>query len=271
MPGPACAGSHPAPARGVREWIVASGRRARRLAAFARFCVWAGWNPPQPDPCSRAEWVRRHADIACRSIGMDLCVTGDPGDADAWVGNHTGYLDILGLATVRPAAFISKSEVRSWPVIGSLAQRGGTVFVDRGRRASLPGVAQAMRERVAAGVPVIFFPEGTSSDGHAVLPFHPSLFAPAVENGWRLAPFAIQFECLGPAGIMPTYWGDMTFAPHFLALLGHSRLRMHIRFGEVGRIAGDRRNVAREWEARVRAEHAALRTTLGRAADHCGT
>jgi len=239
-------------------------RRLRRLTAFAASCIRGGLDRPGGDPMARAQWLNRNAAVAARALDMEVCVTGTPGDAQAWVGNHLGYLDIVGLGTVAPVAFVSKSEVRSWPLLGGLATRGGTLYVDRSRRESLVPLMDAMRTRAAAGVPVVFFPEGTSSDGSRVQPFHAPLFAPAVEMGWKLVPLAIAFEVEGDPKVDPTYWGSHTFGPHFMGLLGHQRLRMHISFGEVGIVTGDRKAAAREWQARVRELHLGLMRRLSR-------
>jgi 1-acyl-sn-glycerol-3-phosphate acyltransferase len=233
----------------------------RRLWRFGRFldaCAQAGIDSPKPNPGDRAAWTWRHARRFAAAVGMQVMIEGDPGDAEAWVGNHLGYLDIVGLGTVRPAAFVSKADVRRWPIIGGLASRSGAVFLERERRMAVGHAVAAMSERVAAGVPVIFFPEGTSSGGGSVLPFHASLFGPAVERGWRLAPFALGFETVSDGGAEPTYWGDMTFGPHFVRLLGHGGLRMRIRFGEVVRVEKDRKEAALVWRERVAALHAGI-------------
>jgi len=233
----------------------------RRLWRFSRFlgaCTRAGMDSPTASLTDRAQWTRRHAQGFAAAIGMEVVVEGDPADADAWVGNHLGYLDIVGLGTVRPAAFVSKADVRNWPIIGGLATRSGSIFLERERRMAVGRAVAAMSERVSAGVPVVFFPEGTSSGGKEVLPFHASLFGPAVERGWRLAPFALSCEVIADGGAEAPYWGDMTFGPHFLRLLGHGGLRMRIRFGETAGVGVDRKEAALEWRGKVSSLHAGL-------------
>jgi 1-acyl-sn-glycerol-3-phosphate acyltransferase len=187
---------------------------------------------------------------------MEVRVTGDPSDAQAWVGNHLGYLDILGLASVGPVAFVAKAEVARWPLLGRLATQGGTIYVDRTRRMAVGEVVGHIRQRATTGVPVVFFPEGTSTNGHGVLPFHAPLFEPLVDLGLKVAPFAIRME--SSAGVEPAYWGDMTFGPHFLSLLGHQRLVMHLRFGEAAVLGGNRKQVAAAWHERVLALHRSM-------------
>jgi len=234
-------------------------RRFFRLGRFLTRCARAGIDRPTSDPLSRAHWNRRHAVGFARALGLEVKVEGDPGDAQAWIGNHLGYLDIVGLATVKPVTFVAKAEVREWPVLGGLARRGGTIFIERSRRMAVAGATDSMEQSVQSGVPVVFFPEGTSSGGERVLPFHAPLFGPAVKAGWKVAPFALSFECRGPSGLRPEYWGDMTFGPHFLGMLGHGGLTMRIRFGKPEKMEGDRKELSLQWRDKVVALHRGLR------------
>ncbi len=236
--------------------IVNGLKRSQRLGSFAAVCMGAGLDRPRSDDSCRATWMHRHARGAVRALGMDLRVTGHPGDAQAWVGNHLGYLDVIGLGSVAPVAFVARADVAGWPLLGGLATRGGTIYVDRGRRMAVGEVVDQMKQRAGNGVPVVFFPEGTSSSGEGVLPFHAPLFGPLVEMRWKVAPFAIRMETSD--GVDAAYWGDMTFGPHFLRLMGHRRLVMHLRFGEPAWIEGGRKEVAAAWRERVVALHAAM-------------
>lgn len=231
-------------------------RRGTRLGSFAAVCLGAGLDRSGTCAASRAAWLHRHARGVLRAVGLEVRVSGNPGDAQAWVGNHLGYLDVIGLGSVAPVSFVAKSEVASWPLLGGLATRGGTIYVDRSRRMAVGEVVEDMKRRAGTGVPVAFFPEGTSSSGAEVLPFHASLFGPVVELGWKVAPFAIRMET--NEGIEAAYWGDMTFGPHFLKLMGHRRLVMHLRFGEPTTIQGGRKEVASAWRDRVVALHASI-------------
>ncbi|MEI6340600.1 MAG: lysophospholipid acyltransferase family protein [Verrucomicrobiota bacterium] len=240
----------------VNGWL-----RSRRLGSFAAVCMGAGLDRPGTEAPSKAHWLHRHASGVLRAVGLEVKVSGHPGDARAWVGNHLGYLDVIGLGSVAPVAFVAKSEVASWPLLGALATRGGTIYVDRSRRMAVGTVVDDMKRRAETGVPVVFFPEGTSSSGSDVLPFHASLFAPVVDMGWKVAPFAIRME--SSAGIDAAYWGDMTFGPHFLRLMGHRRLVMHLRFGESTTLEGDRKSVAAAWRDRVVQLHSEIQTHHG--------
>ena len=96
------------------------------------------------------------------------------------VSNHLSYLDIVVLSSIRPCVFVAKRDVARWPLFGWLAHAAGTIFVDRERRFSTEFV-NGIHEAIAAGLPVVLFPEGTSSDGSTVLPFKSALLESAVQ------------------------------------------------------------------------------------------
>ncbi len=240
------------------------GRRLFRLTRFLTRCARAGWDGPHSEGPAQANWALRHGKGFARAMGLKVEVDGDPGNSQAWVGNHLGYMDIVGLSTVRPVAFVAKSEIRAWPMIGKLAAKGGTIFIERSRRMAVGEVTASMAARVKQGVPVVFFPEGTSSAGESVLPFHASLFGPAVDQEWMVTPFALAFDCRGPDGVDVPYWGEMSFGPHFLKLMTHHSIRMRVKFGAPARMSGDRKVVAREWRDRVSSLHSDLRAARGR-------
>ena len=147
--------------------------------------------------------------------------------------NHTSYSDIAILGSLLPASFVAKAEVASWPLFGVLAKLQRTVFVDR-RATKATKQRDEMIRRLEAGDNLILFPEGTSSDGNAVLPFKSALFSVAqVEpHGHPLLvqPVSLAYTRLDgmPVGraLRPyfAWYGDMTLAPHFweVAGLGHT-------------------------------------------------
>ena len=147
--------------------------------------------------------------------------------------NHTSYSDIAILGALLPASFVAKAEVAGWPLFGTLAKLQRTVFVDR-RAARATRQRDEMIRRLEEGDNLILFPEGTSSDGNAVLPFKSALFSVAqVEPNGRpllVQPVSIAYTRLDgmPVGraLRPyfAWYGDMTLAPHFweVAGLGHT-------------------------------------------------
>lgn len=194
---------------------------------------------------------------------------GTPPEAELWVANHLGYLDIVALLSVGPVVFVAKSEVADWPLFGALASLGGTIYIDRNRRHAVAEAMEAMIETVASGVPVVVFPEGTSSDGQQVLPFHAALLQPAIDQGWRVAPVGIRYEVEpGTVASEVCYWGRMTLLPHLVNLAGKQSITASVGFGEVVSGATSRRQLARELRTSVEGLCGLSRLEESRAPEH---
>ncbi|MFW8636356.1 lysophospholipid acyltransferase family protein [Cribrihabitans pelagius] len=161
-------------------------------------------------------------------LGLRCCSRGrimrHPG---AVVANHASWLDIFVLNAHKRVYFVSKAEVARWPGIGWLARATGTVFIERDRKKAR-AQTELFRERLAAGHKLLFFPEGTSTDGLRVLSFKTTLFAPFFNDGLRHAshiqPVSLRYRA--PAGAPARFygwWGDMSFGPHLLKVLSAPR------------------------------------------------
>jgi 1-acyl-sn-glycerol-3-phosphate acyltransferase len=165
---------------------------------------------------------------AFRILGMGIKIKGAPMAArGAVVANHTSWLDIFALNAAKRIYFVSKSEVANWPGIGWLARATGTVFIER-----TPAKAKAQTElfemRLLAGHKLLFFPEGTSTDGGQVLPFKTTLFqaffAPNLKDEIHVQPVAVVYTA--PAGTDRRFygwWGSMEFGTHLLATLAPAK------------------------------------------------
>ena len=193
----------------------------------------------------RTAWLHRWTARALRWFGIRLRVEGTPPASGLLVSNHLGYLDVFVLSAIAPTVFVSNHEVGSWPLAGVLAKMAGTVFIDCGRRTEVARVGATLVSLVDAGQPVALFLEGTSSGGEDVRPFHSSLLAPAVRNGWQVTPAFIAYDAPGVSASRELcYWGDAVFFPHFLNLLGLRGAEAHVRFGAAITAEGDRRSLA---------------------------
>lgn len=156
------------------------------------------------------DWSRRLLGI----LGVRLVVKGDVPGPDSGnlllVSNHVSWVDVFALLAVRYVRFVSKAEVRSWPLMGWLAERAGTLFLERGKRADAARVNRHIGDVLAAGGRVAFFPEGTTSNGLELKHFHASLLEPAVLADSRVQPVALRYRrgdgtpCLAPAYITET-------------------------------------------------------------------
>jgi 1-acyl-sn-glycerol-3-phosphate acyltransferase len=156
------------------------------------------------------------------------------------VSNHLSYLDILLYSSVQPFVMVAKTEVRGWPLLGWLTAQAGTVYVQRGGGPkTYPAVNAAMAEAYRSGLPVLFFPEGTTTDGAGVLPFRRGLFHSVLDNGVSLRTAALSYTLENDAvnrgasvGENVCWWGEMGFTSHIFAFLGLRGLRVQIRFGQ---------------------------------------
>lgn len=145
----------------------------------------------------------------------------------AQVSNHIGWLDIFALNASDRIYFVSKSEVAGWPGIGWLAKATGTVFINRSRKEAQSQGA-VFEKRLAAGHRLMFFPEGTSTDGLRVLPFKSTLFqaffSSDLPGELQVQPVSVVYHA--PEGEDPRFygwWGDMEFGEHFLKVLRQKR------------------------------------------------
>lgn len=263
-----------------RNRLLPGLRSARRLGLFlivaSLALLHAAWltlvERKIPPTTRRARWLRHWSARVRSLIGVEAVLHGRAPDGGMLVCNHVSYLDMPALTAATEMIFISKAEVRQWPLIGTLAKLGSTLFLDRTRRSPVMEVAGAVTPIVAEGVVVALFPEGTSTAGDHVLPFHSSLLAPAAEHGWPVTPAWIGYEVEdGCVAKEVAYWRDMTFLPHFLNLLGKRRIRAIVRFGEPLRNA-DRKALARDLHRAVVALGQSLTAKpTGAGADGCQT
>jgi 1-acyl-sn-glycerol-3-phosphate acyltransferase len=110
------------------------------------------------------------------------------------VANHISWLDILAINAVQPARFVSKADVRHWPLLGWLVACGGTLFIERERKRDALRVLHQVAEALRQGEVIAVFPEGTTSDGHGVLPFHANLLQAAIAAQAPLQTLALRYS-----------------------------------------------------------------------------
>jgi 1-acyl-sn-glycerol-3-phosphate acyltransferase len=209
-------------------------------------------------PSARVPWrrwiFRTWGRLSCRWMGVRVEVIGTPPREPAVVVcNHLGYLDIAVLAGCLDTVFVSKAEVASWPVLGLLTRTMDTIFVTRERKRALPEVNRQIIAALGRGDSVVVFPEGTSTSGATVAPFKASLLAPAASSGRPVHYAAIDYRVAPhdpPASESVCWWGDMTFGPHLLRLLGLARIEARVQFGPEAVVERDRKLLAEKlWRA----------------------
>ncbi|OYX41824.1 MAG: 1-acyl-sn-glycerol-3-phosphate acyltransferase [Rhodobacterales bacterium 32-67-9] len=206
--------------------------------------------------------------LAFPIIGMRYAVSGEPmRQHGAVVANHASWLDIFSLNACQSVYFVSKSEVAGWPLIGWLARATGTAFIARDPKAA-KAQQVLFEERIRAGHKLLFFPEGTSTDGLRVLPFKSTLFAAFYSHGldriMLIQPVSVIYRA--PEGRGPRFygwWGDMSFGAHLVKTLAQWRQgSVEVVFHPPVRVDAfpSRKELARFCEEAVRGT---VRDTLG--------
>jgi 1-acyl-sn-glycerol-3-phosphate acyltransferase len=205
----------------------------------------------KPSLEQRANWLQSACRLVLRGLQIRYEVKGTPPQSGIIVANHLSYLDIVILSAIAPCFFVAKKEIRKWPYFGRAAQAGGTLFLDRSSLASAERVAQKIAERLSLPVPVLFFPEGTSTDGSSLLPFHRWLFEPAVRAGAWVTPAAITYRLANGVPEEELCWyGNQGFLPHLWKALAIAEFTAHVEFGDSQHYQ-DRRAAATETHAAV--------------------
>lgn len=214
---------------------------------------------PWLERAERDRRVGRWAGKLLRTLNVRTATHGRPptvrGQGALIIANHVSWLDIHLVHSLLPARFISKAEVRGWPVIGWMAEAAGTLFLERGRKSDAARMNTAMAGHLKAGDCLALFPEGTTTDGSRLLPFYPSLFQPAVEAGAFVWPAIIRYRRPDGEGcVEAAYHGDMSLGASLGKILRQPEIVAEIHFLPAIATAGlARREVAQRAEAAMRA------------------
>lgn len=155
------------------------------------------------------------------------------GFAGLVVSNHVSWLDILVLQSLVPGAFVAKTEVRSWPLVGYLAQACATIFVDRASARSAHAMVEDTACAIAQGYAVVVFPEGTSSDGRAVGSFHANIFESAIRAQSQVLALSLHYrnQNTGAAATDAHFTGDMTLLASIARVTANSSIQAQVRLG----------------------------------------
>ncbi len=256
----------PPPDLGARDWLRVLRRGAGMLGAlllcfplllilrFPERAIWGAARPVTP-------WITQAVCVwCCWCMGLRRSVSGVPMRGEgAYVANHASWLDIFVLNASKRLYFVAKAEVSGWAGIGWLARGTGTIFVRRDR-ADAAKQAALFETRLHAGHRLLFFPEGTSTDGLRVLPFRPTLFAAFFADGLRetlqVQPVSVVYKAPeGQPASFYGWWGDAEFGASLLAVLAAPRHGgVTVTYHQPLRVAefADRKALAAAAEAAVR-------------------
>ena len=186
----------------------------------------------------RSDWLHRFCARAMRGMGIEICVEGVFPERGAVISNHLSYLDIVVFATLHPCVFVAKKEIRRWPVVGWMTTMSGTVYVARGHGGSAMRARKEMQAALDAGLPVVFFPEGTTSNGSGLLKFHSGLLSQVMDNSAQVTAAYLSYCVAENNGSDVSvaddvcYWGDRDMLAHVFKFLGLRGVRADVRFAK---------------------------------------
>ena len=163
-------------------------------------------------------------------LNIRVTVVGDEGQLERGgyviIANHVGYIDGIVLGSIFPIVFVSKKEVRSWPIVGQWNILCGTIFIDRQHKGLVGKLVQEISRKLKQEANILLFPEGTSTNGEQMLPFQTVPLAAPLRSRSVIVPTTITYKSIDDAPVSPAnreslYWyGDMDFMSHFWKLLG---------------------------------------------------
>ena len=194
--------------------------------------------------------LRRWGRTSLAILGCRVTVRGKPPrEPFLLISNHISYIDIFLISALAPGRFVSKAEISGWPVAGAMCRTVDIIFVDRHRRRDVTRVGEQIAEALAAGDPVILFPEGTSTPGNQIAPLRPSLLAPVAAQELPVHWVVIRYETPSgepPAFLSVAWWGNMGLTPHAPELLQLRRIDAEVTFGDEPVKNADRKVLGRQ-------------------------
>lgn len=204
----------------------------------------------------RTKWQKRVVQV----IGLNLTVRGndkknmtESKQAALWVANHISWMDIAVLGS-QGVGFLSKAEIRRWPVIGWLGEKSGTVFIERGGKNASQKAAAAIANKINEGDSILVFPEGTTSSGEEVRRFHARIFAPALDHQLLVQPIVLQY--LDDHGrVHPkSAWNDQNFFSNLLGVLAQKQIHVVLTYLPMidATKFNERRHIAKSIENQIR-------------------
>ena len=205
------------------------------------------WIKPHTKQALIQRWSRKLLAL----FRVSLVVHGEPVAGPELAGsmlvsNHVSWIDIYAINSWYPPRFVAKSEIRSWPVIGWLCAQTGVLFVERARKRDAHRIMHVIAAGLSAGELMCVFPEGTTSDGLQLLPFHANLFQAPVSAGAPIRPLALRYRiaATGELTTIPAYIGDLSMMDTINAMLNGPPLVVEVFVGPAVAPEMDRRALA---------------------------
>ena len=213
---------------------------------------------PKANAQARSEMIASWSRGILTLLNVSVRVNGQPEQRGPMlvVINHISWLDVLVMLAAQPVCFVSKSEIRHWPLIGWLATNAGTLYIERDKRRDAMRVVHQIAEALRSSQMIAIFPEGTTSDGKQLLPFHANLLQAAVSAGSLVQPVALRFlESSGELSMSPVYIGDDTLLTSVWRMLCAEPVTAQLDFLPPVQMDGlDRRTLAAQLQALISAQ-----------------
>jgi len=234
-----------------------AGARLLRLAGHLLHGLWVIFTRfPRLSVEQRNAHVQAWARGLLPRVGVELQVHGTPpvGGPVLLVANHLSWLDIPVLHAARHCRFISKADVASWPVLGTLARAAGTLYIDRNSRRDTLRMVNVMAQALAQRDVLAVFPEGTTGEGRELLPFRANLIEAALQSGAPVQPLGLRFidPATGEDSEAPIYAGDTPLWTSVWRTLSAPAIIARVGYGQAQTADGrDRRTWARDLQAEV--------------------
>ncbi len=183
----------------------------------------------QPNQPKHTRMVRYFCRRLCEALDIEVTVHAPmPVEHALWVSNHVSWLDVAVIGSQTRIFFLAKAEIQNWPVFGRLAQAGGTLFIKRGS-----GDSVVVKEQISGflnqKIPVLFFPEATTTDGSAVKRLHGKLLASAIATRTAIQPLVLCYvNEQGQLDQIVPFVDDNGFVPHLFQVLALKKIRAHL-------------------------------------------
>ena len=185
-----------------------------------------------------SRWIRGFTWLMSKILNIKIAVEGNAAQLEGGgcviVSNHFGYLDGIILGSLFPVIFVSKSEVKSWPLVGQWTTLCGTVFINRQRKGLIPLAVNEMSRKLRQGANILLFPEGAATNGERMLPFQTAPLAAPLRSRAIIVPLTLAYQSIDEQPISTANrdlvycYDDMPDAPHFWKLLGLRRIEARV-------------------------------------------
>ena len=185
-----------------------------------------------------SRWIRGFTWLMRRILNIKITVEGETGQLEGGgyiiISNHFGYLDGIILGSLFPVIFVSKREVKRWPLVGQWTTLCGTIFINRQKKSLIPLAVREISRRLKEGANILLFPEGAATNGERMLPFQTAPLAAPLRNRAIIVPVTLAYQSIEAQPVSAANrdliycYGGMDFAPHFVKLLGLRQVEVKV-------------------------------------------